>query len=71
MKRTILLLVTWALSAASVFCGDRLGQTGQRKIAYEHGDNVFVAEIDGAHQKKIATGALPEISPDGAHVACL
>jgi TolB protein len=41
----------------------------QRKIAYEHRDNIFVADIDGTHQKKIAAGALPEISPDGTRVA--
>jgi TolB protein len=41
----------------------------QRKIAYEHRGNIFVADIDGTHQKKIADGALPEISPDGTRVA--
>jgi len=46
-----------------------LVNAGQRKITYARGDNIFVADIDGAHQKKIATGAWPEISPDGAHVA--
>jgi TolB protein len=46
-----------------------LVNAGQRKIAYARGDNIFVADIDGAHQKKIATGAFPEISPDGARVA--
>jgi TolB protein len=40
-----------------------------RKIAYEHRDDIFVADIDGTHQKKIAAGALPEISPDGTRVA--
>ena len=38
---------------------------GERKIAYERGENIFVANADGAHSKKIAEGALPEISPDG------
>jgi TolB protein len=41
----------------------------QRKIAYEHRENIFVADTDGTHQKKIAEGALPEISPDGTRVA--
>jgi TolB protein len=40
-----------------------------RKIAYEHRENIFVADVDGTHQKKIANGALPEISPDGTRVA--
>jgi TolB protein len=46
-----------------------LSHAAQRKIAYEHRDNIFVADADGTHQKKIATGALPEISPDGTRVA--
>lgn len=41
----------------------------ERKIAYEHRDDIFVADADGTHQKKIAAGALPEISPDGTRVA--
>jgi TolB protein len=40
----------------------------QRKIAYERGD-IFVADVDGTHAKKIAAGALPEISPAGTRVA--
>jgi TolB protein len=46
-----------------------LSHAAQRKIAYEHGTNIFVADVDGTHPKKIATGALPEISPDGTRVA--
>ncbi len=46
-----------------------LNHAAERKIAYEHRDNIFVANIDGTHQKKITTGALPEISPDGTRVA--
>jgi TolB protein len=46
-----------------------LGYAAQRKMAYEHRDNIFVADIDGTHQRKIADGALPEISPDGTRVA--
>jgi TolB protein len=45
-----------------------LSHAAQRKIAYERGD-VCVADIDGTHAKKIAAGALPEISPDGTCVA--
>jgi TolB protein len=41
----------------------------QRKIAYERGEKIFVADPDGTHSKKIAEGALPEISPDGTRVA--
>ena len=46
-----------------------LANAAQRKIAYERGENIFVADTDGSHSKKIAVGALPEISPDGTHVA--
>ena len=46
-----------------------LNHAAERKIAYEHRDNIFVTNIDGTHQKKITTGALPEISPDGTRVA--
>src|SRR6266576_5271194 len=62
MKRIALfLLVCVAFSV--------LTSAAQRKIAYEHRDNIFVADTDGTHQKKVATGALPEISPDGTRVA--
>jgi TolB protein len=62
MKRIpFFLLVCVALSA--------LTNAGQRKIAYEHRVNIFVADPDGTHQKKIAAGALPEISPEGTRVA--
>src|SRR5437870_6833011 len=62
MKRIALfLLVCVAFSV--------LTSAAQRKIAYEHRDNIFVADTDGTHQKKVAAGALPEISPDGTRVA--
>jgi TolB protein len=41
----------------------------QRKIAFERGNNVWVANLDGTAGKKIASGALPNISPDGARLA--
>jgi hypothetical protein len=42
---------------------------GQRKIAYERGEKIFVADVDDTHSRKVADGALPEISPDSARVA--
>src|SRR5262249_613604 len=45
-----------------------VSNSAQRKIAYEQGENIFVADADGKHAKKIAPGALPEISPDGARI---
>src|SRR5438094_2535617 len=41
----------------------------QRKIAFERGNNIWVANIDGSHAKKIAAGALPKISPDATRIA--
>lgn len=59
------------LTAAIFLCVafPALSHAAQRKIAYEHRDNIFVADADGTHRKKIAAGALPEISPDGTRVA--
>lgn len=41
----------------------------QRKIAFERGDNVWIANLDGTAVKKIADGSLPNISPDGTRLA--
>jgi TolB protein len=41
----------------------------ERKMAYDRGGKIFVANLDGTHSKKIADGAWPEISPDGTRVA--
>jgi len=57
------------LSVFLCFAFSALSHAAQRKIAYERGDNIFVADIDGTHPKKIAAGALPEISPDGTRIA--
>src|SRR5882724_6463901 len=46
-----------------------LANAAPRKMAYERGENIFVADVDGKHPKKIADGALPEISPDGTRIA--
>src|SRR5207247_8908026 len=62
MKRIALFLLGCVAFSA-------LTSAAQRKIAYEHRDNIFVADTDGTHQKKVADGALPEISPDGTRVA--
>jgi hypothetical protein len=56
-----------AIFLCAAFSG--LNHAAQRKIAYEHRDDIFVVDIDGTHLKKIAAGALPEISPDGMRVA--
>src|SRR5881396_4004193 len=62
MKRMILLLFALAASPASVFCGDR-------HIAFERNQAVWIANLDGTGEKKIADGIFPAISPDGTRVA--
>ena len=62
MKRTILLLFALAAAPALVFCGDR-------HIAFERDQAVWIAKVDGMGEKKIADGIFPEISPDGTRVA--
>src|SRR5881296_1436579 len=62
MVRTILLLFALAASPASVFCGDR-------HIAFERDQAVWIANLDGTGEKKIADGIFPAISPDGTRVA--
>jgi TolB protein len=62
MKRTILLLFALAASPASVFCGDR-------HIAFERDQAVWIANLNGTGEKKIADGIFPAISPDGTRVA--
>ena len=59
--------LTFAIFLCVTFSAHSHG--AQRKMAYEHGDNIFVADIDGTHAKKIAASALPEISPDGTRIA--
>jgi Tol biopolymer transport system component len=62
MKRTMLLLFALVACAASVFCGDR-------HIAFEREQAVWIANLDGTSEKKIADGIFPAISPDGTRVA--
>jgi TolB protein len=38
-------------------------------IAFERNDAIWIANLDGTAEKKIADGIFPAISPDGTHVA--
>lgn len=40
-----------------------------RIIAFERDNTIWIANMDGTGEKKIANGNLPEISPDGTRVA--
>ena len=62
MKKIIALGLALFVSPASVFCGDR-------HIAFERNQAVWIANLDGTGEKKIANGTFPAISPDGARVA--
>lgn len=62
MKQFIVAILVWV-----AFSG--LVNAAERKIAYDRGGKIFVADLDGTHSKKIAEGAWPEISPDGTRVA--
>jgi hypothetical protein len=55
MTRIILLLFSLAASPASVFCGDR-------HIAFERDQAVWIANFDGTDEKKIAQGIFPAMS---------
>jgi hypothetical protein len=62
MKKIILFLFALAAFPASVFCADR-------HVAFERNDAVYIANLDGTGEKKIADGIFPAISPDGTRVA--
>src|SRR4030095_16449409 len=62
MKKTILLSFALAFSPTSGFCSDR-------QIAFERDQAVWIANLDGTGEKKIADGIFPAISPDGTRVA--
>jgi TolB protein len=52
-----------------VFSASALYAASPRRIAYEQGENIFVADLEGTHPKKVANGALPAISPDATRIA--
>jgi len=62
MKGIILLAFSLAASSATAF-------SGERYIAFERNDAVYIANLDGTREKKIADGIFPAISPDGTRVA--
>jgi TolB protein len=62
MKKIILLVFALAASTASALCGDRM-------IGFERNDAVYIANLDGTNEKKIADGIFPAISLDGTRVA--
>jgi TolB protein len=62
MKALVLLLFV-LLGAAPGVLADA------SKLAFERGDAVWIARINGSEAKRIASGAAPELSPDGRKLA--
>jgi TolB protein len=62
MKRMSLLLFALTVSAATLF-------SDNRHIAFERDQAVWIANLDGTGEKKLADGLFPAISPDGTRVA--
>lgn len=54
------------LAALSFFMFDAAARPG---IAFERGDSVWIANLDGTSARKIAKGSGPDLSPDGNRVA--
>lgn len=57
-------LSIFLVSALALHAGDTW-----RKIAFSRQGAIYVASLDGTDMKKLANGAWPRISPDGARVA--
>jgi TolB protein len=62
IKKIILFGFALASLSATAFPGDR-------QIAFERNNAVWIANLDGTGAKKIADGIFPAISPDGTQVA--
>ncbi len=62
MRKLIPFAFALASFSATAFPADR-------HIAFERNNAVYVANLDGTNEKKIADGIFPAISPDGTRVA--
>src|SRR6266446_7197053 len=62
MKKIIAFALVLVISTVATFAGER-------RIAFERSDAVYVANLDGTAEKKIADGIFPAISPYGTRVA--
>ncbi len=54
---------------AFLFASTGIATVGERHIAFERDDAVWIANVNGTGEKKIADGSFAAISPDGARVA--
>ncbi len=62
MKKIILFVFAVIVSATG-------GLAASRTIAFERNNSVWIANLDGTREKKIADGIFPAISPDRTRVA--
>jgi len=62
MMKMFCVAITLAAFSATGFCADR-------RITFERDHAVYVADLDGTNEKKIADGIFPAISADGTRVA--
>jgi TolB protein len=62
MREIISLGFALASLSVSAFSADQ-------RIAFERNDGVYIANLDGTNEKKLADGIFPAISPDGTRVA--
>ncbi|HEU0273345.1 MAG TPA: hypothetical protein VFQ83_02315 [Candidatus Udaeobacter sp.] len=62
MNRIILSAIALIGLATTTFPADR-------RIAFERDNAVYIANLDGTNEKKLAEGIFPAISPDGTRVA--
>ena len=60
---------SWRLTLVLLFACTVFAAAGERHIAFERNDAVWIANLDGTGEKKIAGGIFPAISPDGTQVA--
>jgi TolB protein len=51
------------------FAGAALAMQAERRIAFERGETIYVANFDGSGVRNLAHGVFPAISPDGMRVA--
>jgi TolB protein len=54
---------------ALLISGAAMATAADRRIAFERNDAIWIANLDGTAEKKIADGVLPAISPGGTAVA--
>jgi TolB protein len=62
MRKLISFAFALASFSATAFPADR-------HIAFERNNAIYIANLDGTSEKKIADGIFPAISPDGTRVA--